>query len=239
MACAPREINMEYLERRVPFHRRIDGLSAHFIGVPYVLNPLGEGFGFDPDPILRNDAFDCVTFVETVMAKARSGSIVENKIAISYIDGNLDWASRRHFFEVDHYAGTMVLVRDMMTHAHVGTIDRCEFLRRQNPDVICDVPPHEFMLPYVPGYEIGRIRLPRNDAFVVGVVWDNPRLRATIGSDVLISHVGLLIVRDGVAVVRHASSAAGMVVEESWEEFTMRQMALPHRIGITLWRPVP
>lgn len=47
---------------------RLERLTRLFISRPYVLSPLGEGEGVDPDPRLRYDAFDCLTFVETAMA---------------------------------------------------------------------------------------------------------------------------------------------------------------------------
>ena len=43
-------------------------LGECFLGVPYQESPLGEGVLPDADPVIRFDAFDCVTFVETVLA---------------------------------------------------------------------------------------------------------------------------------------------------------------------------
>ncbi len=44
--------------------------SESFLGSPYLLSPLGEGKGIDADPLYRFDKFDCLTFVETVLAKS-------------------------------------------------------------------------------------------------------------------------------------------------------------------------
>ena len=47
---------------------RIELVSAPFVGTPYGISPLGEGEGVDPDPRLRWDLVDCLTFVETSLA---------------------------------------------------------------------------------------------------------------------------------------------------------------------------
>ena len=39
-----------------------------FLGAPYMNSPLGEDVAPDSDPLIRFDAFDCTTFVETVLA---------------------------------------------------------------------------------------------------------------------------------------------------------------------------
>lgn len=49
-------------------HRRLLGVSAKFLGTPYLVSPLGEGSGVDPDPTFRTDAVDCLTFVEETLA---------------------------------------------------------------------------------------------------------------------------------------------------------------------------
>ena len=45
---------------------RMQAVSQPFLGLPYVLDPMGESVGVDPDPLIRYDAFDCLTFVEEV-----------------------------------------------------------------------------------------------------------------------------------------------------------------------------
>ncbi|NMO22349.1 DUF1460 domain-containing protein [Pyxidicoccus fallax] len=51
-----------------PVAERLLRMSERFINTPYVLSPLGEGQGVDPDPTFRLDAVDCLTFVEQSMA---------------------------------------------------------------------------------------------------------------------------------------------------------------------------
>ncbi|QSQ24375.1 DUF1460 domain-containing protein [Pyxidicoccus parkwayensis] len=51
-----------------PPAERVLKMSERFINTPYVLSPLGEGQGVDPDPTFRLDAVDCLTFVEQSVA---------------------------------------------------------------------------------------------------------------------------------------------------------------------------
>ena len=47
---------------------KVERLSRPFVGTSYAFSPLGEGSGIDPDPRLRWDQVDCLTFVETSIA---------------------------------------------------------------------------------------------------------------------------------------------------------------------------
>ena len=85
---------------------RIAAVSAAFLGRPYQLDPLGEGEGsvIDPDPLWRTDSFDCLTFVETVMALAQTHSDLaahDQLQRIRYRDGRIGFDSRNHFPEAD------------------------------------------------------------------------------------------------------------------------------------------
>lgn len=85
---------------------RIVSVSARFLGVPYKRGPLGEGPDgeFDRNPIVRYDAFDCTTFVETTMAlalepdKAKAEDLLQR---IRYKDGVVEYSFRNHFVSVD------------------------------------------------------------------------------------------------------------------------------------------
>ena len=89
-----------------PLPQRVEAVSALFLGVPYRLGPLGEGPDgeFDRDPLIRFDAFDCTTFVETVMALALNSDLeaaTRTLQKIRYKDGQVGYATRNHFIELD------------------------------------------------------------------------------------------------------------------------------------------
>ncbi|HUS25104.1 MAG TPA: N-acetylmuramoyl-L-alanine amidase-like domain-containing protein [Candidatus Binatia bacterium] len=85
---------------------RIDTLSAALLGRRYRRDPLGEGAGatVDPDPLLSFAAFDCVTYVETVLALARARDPQQaeaNLLALRYAGGVPSFDGRTHLPSVD------------------------------------------------------------------------------------------------------------------------------------------
>ena len=94
---------------RVPAQQlpaRIESISAGLLGRPYQLDPLGEGEQgrIDRDPLIRFDVFDCLTYVETVlaMARARDATDIATQLSkIRYRDAVIGYATRNHFPEAD------------------------------------------------------------------------------------------------------------------------------------------
>jgi hypothetical protein len=82
---------------------RLDLFSQSFLNIPYGNGgPLGEGeLGrYDQDPLYRFDAFDCTTFVETVvsLSLAREVNTFESTMdEIRYENGEIDYLKRNHF----------------------------------------------------------------------------------------------------------------------------------------------
>ncbi|MBI5200320.1 MAG: DUF1460 domain-containing protein [Elusimicrobia bacterium] len=91
---------------------RVDAVSAHFLGTPYKLGPLGEGEAgeYDRDPLVRFDQFDCTTFVEEVAAFSLEpdfASAEELLKKIRYKDGVVSYETRNHFPETDWIPNNM------------------------------------------------------------------------------------------------------------------------------------
>ncbi|MBA2710185.1 MAG: DUF1460 domain-containing protein [Tatlockia sp.] len=85
---------------------RLDFISAKFLGKPYSLGALGEGpdAHFDQKPRYRLDAFDCDTFVTTVLALALAiddQSFEQCISKIRYKEGKVDFLTRNHFISAD------------------------------------------------------------------------------------------------------------------------------------------
>ena len=85
---------------------RISYVTEQFLESPYLLGALGEGpIGmFDQGPLYRTDAFDCLTFVSTVVALVSSNNIDDFKKRINkirYRDGVPNYARRNHFVSLD------------------------------------------------------------------------------------------------------------------------------------------
>ncbi len=85
---------------------RIAIISAYFLGDPYLGGALGEGKSapFDQEPLYRTDAFDCLTYVSTVLALAESNNLAdfqENLLKIQYRNANPIFIDRLHFTSID------------------------------------------------------------------------------------------------------------------------------------------
>lgn len=96
------------LESKKPlnFVEKIEWISRQFLGKPYLNGALGEGEQgrFDQRPLYRVDQFDCVTFVNTVLALALSNNLAQfqkNIIKINYYDAEPLYEKRFHFMSVD------------------------------------------------------------------------------------------------------------------------------------------
>ena len=86
--------------------KKIDIFSKLFLGTRYLTEAFGEGSDgiYDQDPLYRFDAFDCTTYVETVLALSHSRDIENFKSIINtirYADGIVSFPFRNHFPEID------------------------------------------------------------------------------------------------------------------------------------------
>ncbi|MCW8471184.1 DUF1460 domain-containing protein [Fluoribacter gormanii] len=85
---------------------RIDWVSSQFLGVQYILGSLGEGSKarYDQYPQYRVDAFDCDTYVNTVVSLAVANSLASFQQClknIRYKNGTVSYLRRNHFTGLD------------------------------------------------------------------------------------------------------------------------------------------
>lgn len=85
---------------------RIHAISAKLRGTPYMLGALGEGRNarYDQYPLFRLDAFDCETYVDTVLAIAFAQNEQTFKQCIRnirYHNGTVNYLTRNHFASLD------------------------------------------------------------------------------------------------------------------------------------------
>ena len=93
-------------KQKVNVSSRIADISASFLGQPYLLHALGEGKHgeYDESPLYRTDAFDCETYVDTVVAIALSYDPVCFKRTLNHIRyrrGRVSFVNRNHFTDLD------------------------------------------------------------------------------------------------------------------------------------------
>ena len=200
-----------------------------FLGARYISSPLGEGVAPDDDPLIRYDAFDCTTFVETVLADGDLKKL--NKIR--YKNGEIDFLNRNHFIESDWLMNNADLVQNVSnkygkTSVRNVRIDKTSWLKKvHNIDAEYDV--IDVDLEYLPYTNIKTINA--NKVMIVLFVADKPKNRDIIGTDLAVYHMGLLLPN---GVFRHASSTKKMVTDVEFNEYIVKQKQNKSNLGFVL-----
>jgi hypothetical protein len=189
--------------------QRIDAISAALRGTRYRGDTLIGGPRRPELFVLRDDAFDCVTYCETVLAAARAhdaGSFEDGLREIRYRNGYVNWLERNHYFfewcqhNVDNktcrwldFAGAVDLAK---------TVDSQKGLSKRR--FAMRVIPHEVMLANADKLASGDI---------VGFV------SRRSGLDYF--HCGFAV-RGRTLTLRHASAIHGRVLDERMDRFIAR-----------------
>ena len=203
--------------------------GAGYVGTRYVNDPLGEGRAPDNDPLIRFDAFDCTTFVETVLADGD----VQKLNKIRYAGGVPDFVRRNHFIETDWITNNSDIVKNVSgryapTAVHTVTIDKKNWFKsKHNMDT--DFAPRTVRLEYIPYRYAADIKVAR--PVVVLFLRDNPKIRDKIGTDLAVRHMGFLL---PAGTLRHASRRAGAVVDMDFRKYVQRMMESPKNLGIMI-----
>lgn len=216
-----------------PLAQRLVDVTDKLVGAPYVLSPLGEGPGAKPDadPLVRWDAFDCTTFVETAMSLALADDLAEAKRlleVIRYRDAHVDYLARRHFPEAEwlpelkklgfleditrKIAGDEVVVEKKKIDVNVWKKNKSD----KTPPLPDDrIPSGEFAL------DVWPLKLAHKgmDKIPVGTLMNIVRVDySTV--PVRVSHQALVIEKGGKRFVRHAADRMfHSVVDEPIEHF--------------------
>ena len=96
LALAARSVEVQGL----PLDQRMAAISELMLGVAYQVDAVGEGRPPDLDPPARYDAFDCLTFVEEVLALSLAGApsgAAAVRQALRYGPAEPRYETRRHF----------------------------------------------------------------------------------------------------------------------------------------------
>ncbi|QUX96751.1 DUF1460 domain-containing protein [Marinomonas sp. CT5] len=130
---------------------RMMSLSQIFLGAEYVGGNVGEGKHgqYDKDPLTRFDAFDCTTYVETVMAGAMSASsdeFIARLISLRYKEGKVSFVKRNHFPSLDWFHNNQDKLLDITPDVASGgakvaeaVIDKSAWYQNLTGDVMrCD-----------------------------------------------------------------------------------------------------
>lgn len=206
-------------------------ISAEYIGIQYIADPLGENMPPDTDPLIRTDAFDCVTFVETVLADAD----VEKLTKIRYRDGVVDFLHRNHFIESDWLTNNSDLVENVSMQ-YAPTLVRRVVIDKQNwlktvHGIDAEFEPEIINLQYIPYKYVSDISI--SEPMIVLFITGKSGKSDTIGTDLAVVHVGFLL-PDG--ILRHASSAQGRVMDTDFYKYADMRAKDKNNLGIVLVR---
>jgi len=117
-ALPPEVAEAARASRHLPLAERLDAVSAPMLGRPYLDGCTGEGQGVDPDPPARYDVYDCLTFVEEVLALGLAPDPAwapMYRSALRFQDAEPSYERRNHFFVMDWIANNVEagLIRDI------------------------------------------------------------------------------------------------------------------------------
>ncbi|MBN2798337.1 MAG: DUF1460 domain-containing protein [Deltaproteobacteria bacterium] len=204
-----------------PLSARIELLSRSLLGRPYLTDPLIGGPEEEERWVDRADGFDCVTFVETVLAVALRPEAPEEALrALRYRGGAVSWAERNHYawdwFTRNEADGRLLRV---LPERWIGA--------RRTLSLLAGYPAREVALRWLPVDPLA----PLDEAVQTG------DLVAFISSreDLDAFHMGLLVQSTDGLLLRHASRSRGAVVEQALVDF-LSDNSTP---GVLVARPLP
>jgi Protein of unknown function (DUF1460) len=202
---------------------RIEILSRRLLRRPYKPNPLIGSPGTAEVFTASLDGFDCVTYIETVLALARAYNVddfVEWLRKIRYQRGCVQWERRNHYMAFWIRNNIRAGIVRSVTNPAVPTISRERALNvvpglaRQRTRVEC-----------VPKRAVRRFEPILKSGDLIFFVSTRKNL------DVF--HAGIIVRDGGRVLMRHASRSRGLVIEQELSEFLKQN----RMAGVIVVRP--
>lgn len=213
---------------------RLEQISRRYIGVPYRLDPLGEGSGPDADPTFTRDCVDCQTLVEQVMAEAIApwvGGLERAGRIVRYRNERVGLENRLHYCIPD-WLDNPWPARDVTREAggkSVRTIRRRIDLAGllSGRGLTTSIPARVIETGYIPREAVsGRLsKLPHGSIALFVLDRD----------DLVVGHMGLLFRQGKHLILRHASQRSKRVIDEPLSDYLGRAPA--RFIGLKVLQP--
>ena len=181
---------------------RVECLSNNFLGTPYRADTLGGGPGQDEHLTIEFEAVDCFTLLDYIEALRRiemPGEFRAALINVRYRDGIVTWSSRKHFFTDWALDPEILDVTAEIAPYAVQSVEK-------------ELNRHADGTPVLPGIPLRHRRIFYHSADPLNPeVLDRLQPGDYIGiyseeAWLDVSHVGLLVIKNGKAYLRHASS---------------------------------
>lgn len=204
-------------------------IGEQYLGTKYLIDPLGEEKAPDKDPLLRTDAFDCMTFVETCLADGD----IEKLNKIRYKDGKVDFINRNHFVETDWLNNNADLVENVSnqygkTERKKIAIDKKSWFKKKY-NINTSFKTQHAVLEYIPYSEFKPVKTDK--PLIVLFVAGNLNFYAKMGTGLSVVHMGFLL-PDG--MLRHASKTDSCVTDTDFNEYIQKHKKYKKHIGFAL-----
>jgi cell wall-associated NlpC family hydrolase len=215
------------MKRAQPVAVRVDSISRQFLGRPYVTNPL-IGSAETPEVFIAGingirGGFDCVTYMETVIARSYARNRKDYAAflrRIRYEAGRVDWKRRNHY--MTNWIRNNSRAR-LVQQLNFGTVS---ISKQRDLNVVPGLPSQKQRFSCVPKRRLGKIVGNIQSGDLIFFASTRPHLD--------VYHCGIVI-RDGERLLmRHAARSQGGVVEQDLSSF----LKANRMAGVILARPV-
>jgi cell wall-associated NlpC family hydrolase len=210
------------MKRARPVADRVESVSRQLLGKPYVTNPLIGSARQAEVFTAAMDGFDCVTFVESVVARACAGSA--NDVAsylrrLRYVSGRIEWKRRNHY-----------MTNWIRNNARAGLVHPLRFnvptvTKNRQLNAVPGLPAQRQRFSCIPKRQLSKIEAEIHTGDLIFFASTRPHL------DVF--HCGIVIRDNGRLLLRHASRSQGGVVEQELSSF----LKANRMAGVILARP--
>jgi hypothetical protein len=209
------------------WRERISSASLALMNKPYATNPL-IGDAHTPEEFLvHSEHFDCVTFVETVLALANCNSIDDfqkHLFQIRYRNENLCWLERNHY--MTHW------IRENSAKGYIQpySIGNESLEIEKSLSCLKDYPPNTELIVLEPVNiaMLDKLQKIYQDGDII--------FFGSSKQDLDYFHLGLLFSGpQGQLILRHASRTAEKVLDEELDKFLERVDGCP---GVRIVRPI-
>ncbi|MFH1727537.1 MAG: N-acetylmuramoyl-L-alanine amidase-like domain-containing protein [Pseudomonadota bacterium] len=227
------------------FHERISFDSEGFLGMPYSLNAVGEGpeSQYENYPLYNFQETNCMAMIEHVLAIALSNSFekfYENLIKIRYKNGEIDIRKRNHYVYADWLLNNTWLLADITKdllkdkanqYTLKRTISHLSFFKNKGFDNLKDLEKDKTItINYIPFTLIKEIRNQLRPGDILSLIIKNK-------PDLFVSHLMLLIEKDGEKYIRESALSQKTTLDTKLHEWLFEKEKTDKFLGITVIRP--
>jgi hypothetical protein len=98
-AIPPEVLDAAEESRNLPIGLRMKAVTEPMLGLPYVVDGIGEDRAPDRDPLVRYDSYDCLTFVEEALAL----SLTADPVSVPALRNSLRYSGEVDYFKRNHF----------------------------------------------------------------------------------------------------------------------------------------